>query len=112
MSQSAFIPFLNIKDLVTTNPIATFFMRIEGDGLEEMQIFSEDILVIDRSKETKNQDIVVVILEGVFKVKRLEKKGKKIYVKPENIKKPLVPLSLDGENRFFGVVTHIIHKAQ
>lgn len=43
-----------------------------------------DELVVDRSLEAKNNDIVVALIENEFTVKRLKIEGSKIWLKAEN----------------------------
>ncbi len=62
---------LDIHNLVVQNPSATFFVRVEGDSMVGAGIFSGDVLVVDRSKEPKDGNIVVAAINGEMVVKRL-----------------------------------------
>ena len=62
---------LDIHDLVVKNPSATFFVRVEGDSMEGVGIFSGDVLVVDRSVEPKDGMIVVAAVNGELVVKQL-----------------------------------------
>ncbi len=68
---------LDINDLLVEHPDATFFVRVAGDSMEGAKIFSDDILVVDRSVNPKNRNIVVAAVFGEMVVKRLviEKSG-------------------------------------
>ena len=57
------------RDLVK-HPLATFYVRVEGDSMEP-RIHSGELLVVDRMAETKDGDIVVARLGCEFTVKRL-----------------------------------------
>ena len=57
------------RDLVK-HPLATFYVRVEGDSMEP-RIHSGELLVVDRMVETKDGDIVVARLGQEFAVKRL-----------------------------------------
>jgi DNA polymerase V len=57
------------RDLVK-HPLATFYVRVEGDSMEP-RIHSGELLVVDRMVETKDGDIVVARLGQEFTVKRL-----------------------------------------
>ena len=46
-------------------------MKASGDSMIDVGINHDDILVVDRSLEAKNRDIIVAILEGNLTVKRL-----------------------------------------
>lgn len=49
-------------------------------------IFDEGILVIDRSVEPIDSNIILGVLNGEFTVKRIVKKGDKIFLVPESVK--------------------------
>jgi DNA polymerase V len=57
------------RDLVK-HPLATFYVRVEGDSMEP-GIHSGELLVVDRMVETKDGDVVVARLGCEFTVKRL-----------------------------------------
>jgi DNA polymerase V len=46
------------KDLVR-NPIATFFVRVCDDSMNEENIYDGDILLVDRAEERVSGDIIV-----------------------------------------------------
>jgi DNA polymerase V len=56
-------------DLVK-HPLATFYVRVEGDSMEP-RIHPGEMLVVDRMAEAKDGDIVVARLGQEFTVKRL-----------------------------------------
>lgn len=64
---------LDLNDLMIENPTSTFFVRVSGDSMEGARIFAGDILVVDRSIETKPGMIVVAAVYGEMVVKRLQK---------------------------------------
>lgn len=64
---------LDINDLVVENPASTFFVRVRGDSMEGAGIFSDDVLVVDRSVEPREGKIVVAAVYGEMVVKRLRK---------------------------------------
>lgn len=87
---SADIP-LDLNKLVVKNRSSTFYMRVESDSWEEMDIHSGDLLTIDRALVLRSGDIFVGATEGEFVIRKFE--GKK-----------------DGEVDFFGVITHVIRQ--
>ena len=95
---------LDINDLVVKNPASTFFVRVEGDSMEGAGIFSNDVLVVDRSVEAKSGQIVVAAVFGEMVVKRLQKVGEKFELHSENF--AYEPITLTGEEdcHLWGVV--------
>lgn len=99
---------LDLNAHLVKHPAATFFIRVNGSSMEGANIFSGDILVVDRSLEAANGKIVVAIVEGEFTVKRLIKRKGKIQLVAEN---PAYP-PIEGAFEVWGVVTYIIHSAK
>ena len=101
---------LNLQDYLVQHPSATFCVRVTGDSMQNAGIFSGDVMVVDRALESKNNSIVLAVLDGEFTVKRIQKRAGKLYLKPEN--KNFSPIEIIEEMNFqvWGVVTHIIHK--
>lgn len=62
---------ISLDALLMQNPQATFFMRVEGGSLVHEGIFSGDIVVIDRSKQARQDDMVLVVLDDAFSICRL-----------------------------------------
>ena len=101
---------LNLQEYLVQHPSATFCVRVTGDSMQNAGIFSGDVMVVDRALESKNNSIVLAVLDGEFTVKRIQKRAGKLYLKPEN--KNFSPIKIIEEMNFqvWGVVTHIIHK--
>lgn len=55
---------LDLNELLVRNPPATFFYRACGNSMREAGIYSGDVLVVDRSVEPAQGDIVVAIWDG------------------------------------------------
>ena len=48
---------------------ATFFMKVEGDGMEDHGIFKGDTLIIDRSITPEKGSIVIAVIDGELTVR-------------------------------------------
>ena len=103
---------LDLNELLITHPAATFFVRVSGDSMKEANIKSGDVLVVDRAVEPKNGDIVIAHLSGEFTVKRILKKGKRLFLNPENPAFPPIEVNQEEDFQVWGVVTYVIHKAR
>ena len=100
---------LDLNDHLIKNPAATFFVKVTGHSMVNAGIKSGDLLIVDRSLEPKDKKIVVAIINGEFTVKRILKKGDKLYLAPENDN--LAPIEIKEEMDFevWGVVTSVVH---
>ena len=60
---------IDLNTLVGAGDAATFLMRAQGDSMEGVGIFTGDVLVVSRSAEPKNGDVVIAAVDGEFTVK-------------------------------------------
>lgn len=102
---------LNLHKYLVKHPAATFFIIAKGHSMEKAGIGDEDLLVVDKSLEAKNNDIVIASVNGEFTVKRYINTKGKILLRAEteigNYPDININESLDFE--IWGVVTHTIH---
>jgi DNA polymerase V len=103
---------LDLNEHLVANPTATFFVRVQGDSMQDAGISSGDILIVDRSLEPKDRQIVVAMLEGEFTVKRLRQRGEKVFLEAENSAFKPIEVGKDQELVIWGVVTFVIHQAR
>ena len=102
---------LDLNELIVDHPAATFFVRVQGNSMEGANIRSGDILVVDRSIEVKNRQIVIALLDGEFTLKRISIEEKKISLLPENPDFPVIEVDQERDFAIWGVVTFVIHRA-
>ncbi len=99
---------LDLNEHLIKNPPSTFFVRASGESMIDAGIFSEDILIVDRSLSATNGSIIIALINGEFTVKRfLQKKGKTILT-PENSSFESIQLTEEDEFSVWGVVTNSI----
>ena len=103
-------PPLDLNELLVKRPAATYFVRVEGDSMVGKGIYDGDLLVVDRSLDPKDGDVVIANIDGEFTVKTLRKKAGKIGLQPENPKYPTIVLKGASELKVFGKVTAVIHR--
>ena len=101
---------LNLNSLLITNPPATFFVRVSGESMINAGIHPNDILIVDRSLEVKNNDIVIAAVNGEFTVKRFMKKDNIIKLIPENPEYKIITVKEGTDFEIWGIVTNVIHR--
>ncbi|MDQ6985068.1 MAG: translesion error-prone DNA polymerase V autoproteolytic subunit [Candidatus Dojkabacteria bacterium] len=101
---------LDINEYLVKHPAATFFVRVSGDSMIKAGIHNGDILVIDKSLEPVNSDIVLAVLDSEYTVKRFFKSGEEMYLKPENDNYEIINVKEFNEFSVWGVVTGVIKK--
>ncbi|MBA3858346.1 MAG: DNA polymerase V [Cyanobacteria bacterium PR.3.49] len=99
---------LDLNELLITNKVATFFMRVEGDALKASGIRNGDILIVDRSINAVPGKIVVAVIAGELVVRRVESQDGKFVLTSDD---PDVAAEVfDGEDvQIWGVATTSVH---
>lgn len=101
---------LSLDEHIIRRPAATFFVRVKGNGLNEIGIYSEDILVIDKSLKPFSGCLIVAILEGEHTVRRFEKRSGAIYLSTKKNQEHALKVTAELDFEIWGVVSHSIHK--
>jgi len=100
---------LDLNRHLIKHPAATFFVRVSGDSMIEAGIHTGDLLVVDRSLEAIDGNVVVAALEGELTVKRLYKRGQILRLLPANKSYPPIEIQPHQSFEVWGVVTNVIH---
>jgi DNA polymerase V len=100
---------LDLNRHLIKHPAATFFVRVSGDSMIEAGIHTGDLLVVDRSLEATDGNVIVAALDGELTVKRLSTRDRTVRLLPAN--KNYQPIEIQGNQTFeiWGVVTNVIH---
>ena len=101
---------LDLNKYLLKHPAATFYVRVKGDSMINAGIHDGDLLIVDKSVEPENDDVVVCVINGEFTVKRLKKVNGEIYLIPENSHYQAVKISENMDFQVWGVVTYTIHQ--
>ena len=98
------------RDLIR-HPEATFYGQVSGDSMVDMGINEGDIVVIDRSLEPQNGDVVVGFVNRDFTIKFLDLTHKDegyIELRPANKKYKPIRIDADDDFEVWGVVVWTI----
>ncbi len=75
---------LDLNELLITNKVATFFMRVDGDDLLASGIHHGDLLIVDRSLTPAPGKTVVAVVDGAVTVKTLALERGQYVLQPAN----------------------------
>lgn len=101
---------LDFNDLLIENAPATFVLRVSGQSMIDAGMCDGDLMVVDRSRTLKNNDIVVMQIDNDYTVKRFIKTSDGFYLKAENssgLYHDIYPQE-GQEWHLFGVVNFVI----
>ena len=100
---------LDLNEHLIRHPASTFFVKAKGNSMLKAGIHSGDILIVDRSLEPQDKKIVIAILNGEFTVKRIQKRGSKLFLAPDNDNYAPIEITDTHDFEIWGVVTTVIH---
>jgi DNA polymerase V len=101
---------LDLNKYLIKHPAATFFIKAAGDSMIGAGIHCGDLLVVDRSLEAKDNNVVIAVVNGELTVKRIRIRRKRITLEPENGGYSAREITKDTQFEVWGVVTGVIHK--
>jgi len=96
---------IDLHNTLITNEDATYFAWAEGQSMCSIGILDGDLLVIDRSLEARNNDIVIANIENQFMCKRLDLNNN-IFVPESDQKFPTFPFT--DQSSLAGIVAQSI----
>ena len=101
---------ISLDKYLIQNPAATFMAYANGNSMLHAGIHNGDILIIDRSLNVRNGDIIIAVLYGEFTVKQLSIVKGIIFLIPKNPRYSPVEISGDIDFEIWGVVIYSIRK--
>ena len=101
---------LDLNEYLIKHPAATFIVKTSGSSMINADIYSGDLLVVDRSLTPRNNNIVIASIFGDLTVKKIKKKDKLFFLVSANEDYPSIEVKEEMECFIWGVVTYIIHE--
>ena len=90
------------------HPLSTFLVDCSGDSMINAFIPPKAKLIVDRSLNPRNGDIVLAVLNGEFTVKFLKKNEHRCWLIPANSKYREIEVTPEMDMQIWGVITHVI----
>lgn len=103
---------IDLNRELVRHPATTFYARAVGDSMKGCGIDDGDLLVIDKSIEPREGDIVVAFIDGDFTLKKvkLEPDGSCLWLMPANEDYPPIKVTEDNHFVVWGVLTYNIKR--
>lgn len=99
---------VTVEDYLVKDRASTFLLRVKGDSMINAGILEGDLVIVEKGRSPKPEEIVVGVLDGEFTLKRLKRDKGKYYLQAEN---PAYPdLHAMEELQVAGVVVGVIRK--
>jgi DNA polymerase V len=100
---------LDLNEVLVGDETSTFFVRVAGTSMTDIGIHDGDTIIVDRSIEPSDGDVVVAALDGELTVKRYEVRSGRPLLIPESATHDPIPVEPGQSFVVWGVVTKAIH---
>ncbi len=100
---------ISLDKHLVANPESTFILKIAGDSMLSVGIFSGDEIIVDRSLHPQHGNIVVVQLGEDLEVKRLLIDSGGVTLGSDNPSRPNIRFEKGTSLSIWGVVVRAIH---
>lgn len=100
---------IDLNEYLVKHPAATFYVRVQGDSMDDAGIHQGDLLIVDRAEPYTIGSIVLAVLDGEFTVKKLMKKNDSLYLLSSNTAYQPIKIETETDFKVWGVVTYIVH---
>jgi DNA polymerase V len=99
---------ISLDNYVSQHPNAVYYIKVDGDCLEYSGIESGDLLVVDKSLNPQNGDVIIGVLNDQYVLACYIEFENKRYLMPDNPK--YQPHLINEYDRFTieGVIPHTI----
>lgn len=92
-------------------PEATYLISVEGDSMIDSNIYSGDVLVVDKSNRNPSEKQVAMCeLNGEYTVKYVRRHDGKVWLVPANKNYPEIEVKEGDDFNVWGTVTFTIHR--
>ena len=99
---------VNLDQFLVDRPDATFMLKVSGDSMIDAGIHPGDIVLVEKGKAPKHNDIVIAQVDGEWTMKFFVRKGKAITLEAANKKYP--PIHPRDSLEIGGIVRTVIRK--
>jgi DNA polymerase V len=101
---------LELNEYFIRHPAATFYVHVSGDSMQGAGIFNGDLLIVDRAVPCSDGCIAVALIGGEFTLKRIIRKGTRMFLKPENEEFQPIEVTEDIDCEIWGRVVGSIRR--
>ena len=83
---------VNLDNLLIKNKSITYMLEVDGDSMIDAHIEEGDKILVEKTNQAKDGDIVVAEIDGEFTLKYFRQAGAKVWLEPANKNfKPIYP---------------------
>lgn len=99
---------LNLDSYLIKDRSSTYLLEVKGDSMIEEGIKEGDYVIVERTNNPKEGDIVIAEVDGGWTMKYFKRKGNRVYLQPAN--KNYKPIYPENDLNISAVVKGVIRK--
>lgn len=103
------LPKIRLDGLVVQRPEKTYFLRASGESMLGAGIMPGDLLVVEKAEDAPSGRIVIADVDGEVTVKRLQRRGGRVLLRPANPAYQDINITGRDDARIVGVVVGCLH---
>ncbi len=108
VADESILDTLNLDSYLIKDRSSTYLLQVKGDSMIEEGIKEGDYVIVERTTNPKENDIVIAEVDGGWTMKYFKRKGNKVYLQPAN--KNYKPIYPENELNVVAVVKGVIRK--
>lgn len=83
---------VNLDDFLIKNKPLTYMLEVDGDSMIDAHIEKGDMVLVEKTSQAKDGQIVIAEVDGEFTMKYFREEGNKVWLQPANKNyKPIYP---------------------
>jgi len=83
---------VDLDDMLVKNKALTYMLEVDGDSMIDAHIEKGDMILVEKTNQAKDGQIVIAEVDGEFTMKYFRKEGNKVWLEPANKNyKPIYP---------------------
>ena len=75
---------INLDNFLIGNKKLTYMLEVDGDSMIDAHIEKGDTILVEKTNQAKDGEIVIAEVDGEFTLKYFRQKGNKIWLEPAN----------------------------
>lgn len=91
---------IDLNSLMISRKVETFILEVDGDSMIDLHIEPGDMVIVERTNNAHDGDIVIALVDGESTMKTFRKTGSKVWLQPANKKyrdiHPVQSLEISG----------------
>ena len=88
-AEEALLDTLSLDEYLIRNKEASYLLGAQGDSMIDAGILPGDSVLVERSADAKDGDIVIAEVDGEWKMKLFWKQGRRVALEPANKQYPV-----------------------